>query len=84
MEVTLEEFLGVNIGRIKDVSIHMTQPHLIEKIVKDLGQHNPKTTSKSKPAQPSKIVYCHKQSMNFDKSPHYEWDGVQPNISQLI
>ena len=55
VEVSLEDFLGMNIDRKKDGSIHLPQPHLIEKIVKDLGQANPKTPSKSTRAQPSKI-----------------------------
>ena len=55
VEVSLEDFLGMNIDRKKDGSIHLPQPHLIEKIVKDLGQDNPKTPSKSTRAQPSKI-----------------------------
>ena len=70
-EGTLEDFLGVNIDRRKDVSIHLTQPHMIEQIVKDLGQYNPKTPSKSTPAQTSKILHSHKKSENFDKIFHY-------------
>ena len=37
LEGTLEDFLGVNIDRRKYVRIHLTQPHVIEQIVKDLG-----------------------------------------------
>ena len=71
VEGILEDFLGVNIDRRKYGSIHLTQPHLIEQIVKDLEQENPKTNSKSTPAQPSKILHSHKQSETFDKSFHY-------------
>ena len=35
-EVTLEDFLGVNIDRQADGTIHLTQPQLIESILKDL------------------------------------------------
>ena len=70
MEVTIEEFLEVNIDRRKYGSNHLEQPHLIEQIVKDLGQDNPKTPSKSIPAQPSKILHSHKQSEKFYKSFH--------------
>ena len=38
LEGTLEEFLGVNTNRRKDGSIYLTQPHLIEHTVNDLGQ----------------------------------------------
>ena len=51
--------------------MHLTQPNLIEKILKELGQDNPKTPSKSTPAHPSKILHSHKQSENFDKIFHY-------------
>ena len=71
IEGTLEEFLGVNISRRKYGSIHLTQPHLIEQIVKDLRQENTKTTSKSTPSQKSKIPHPHKKSENFDKIFHY-------------
>ena len=47
VERTLEDFLGVNIERREYGIIHFTQPHMIEKIVKDLGQENPKPPSKS-------------------------------------
>ena len=35
-EGTLEVFLGVNIDRKPDGSIHLTQPHLIKSILGDL------------------------------------------------
>ena len=70
-EGTLEDFLGMNIDIRKDGSIHLTQTHLIEKIVKVLGKENPKTSSKSTPAQPYKISDSHKQSENFNKILHY-------------
>ena len=56
VEGPLENFLVVNINRITDGRIHLTQPHLIEQIVKDLVQENPKTPSKLTPAQTSKIL----------------------------
>ena len=36
-EGTLEEFFGVNIDRKSEGKIHLTQPHLIESILKDLN-----------------------------------------------
>ena len=62
VEGNLEDFLVVNTGRRKYARIHLKQPHLIEQIVKDLGQENNKTPSKSTPAQPSKILHSHNQS----------------------
>ena len=71
LEENLEDFLGVNINRRKDNIIHLKQPHLIDQIVKYLIQDNPKTSFKSTPAQPSKILHSHKQSDNFYKRLHY-------------
>ena len=59
--------MGVNIDRRKDGRIYLTQPHLKEQIVKDFGQDNTRSPSKSTPAHPSKILYYHKQSENFNK-----------------
>ena len=50
VEGTLEDLSGVNNYRRKYVSIHLAQLHLIEQIVKYLGQENPKNSSKSTPA----------------------------------
>ena len=36
-EGTLEDFLGFNIDRKTNVTIHLTQPHLIENILGDLN-----------------------------------------------
>ena len=71
LEGTLEDLLVVNIDIRKYDSIQLTQPHMIEQIVKDLGQENPKTPFKSTPAQPYKTLHSHKQSDKFYKSFHY-------------
>ena len=70
-EGTLEDLLGVKIYRRKDGIIHITQPHLMEKIVKDLVQDNPKIPSKSTPAQLSKLLHSHNQPEDLDKHSHY-------------
>ena len=70
-EGTLEDLLGVKIYRRKDGIIHITQPHLMEKIVKDLVQDNPKIPSKSTPAQLSKLLHSHNQPEDLDKNSHY-------------
>jgi hypothetical protein len=36
VEGGLEDFLGINIDRQKDGTINLTQPHLIDQILKDL------------------------------------------------
>ena len=70
VEGTLEDFLGVNINRRKYGSTHLSQPHLIEQIVKYFGRDNPKTPSNSTPAHTFKIFHYHKQSYSFDKIFH--------------
>ena len=60
IEGTLEDFLGVNIDRKEDGSIHLTQPQLIDSILRDLNLDNDNVKTKSIPACSSKI---------FEKAP---------------
>jgi len=67
----IEDFLGINIERRKDGTINMTQPHLIEQILKDLSfQAN--TKSKPTPASSSKLLSRHSESEPFDNAFHYK------------
>ena len=63
LEVTdkgnIENFLGVNIER-KEGKIKLSQPHLIEQVIKDLGLNHDKVLSKPIPAASSNILYAHK------------------------
>ena len=70
-EGDLEDFLGVQIERKKDGSIHLTQPHLIEQILKDLRLEDDKVTTKPIPASSSKILSRHSNSEAFDRSFDY-------------
>ena len=70
MEGILEDLLWVNISRRKYGSIHLTQTHLVEQIVKDSGQEDTKTPSKSTPAHSPKISHSHKQSEDSEKIFH--------------
>ena len=63
--VKIEGFLGVNIER-KEGKIKLSQPHLIEQVIKDLGLNHDKVLSKPIPAASSKILYAHKESPPFD------------------
>ena len=71
MEGTLEDFLRVHIKREEDGSINLTQPHLAEQIIKDLGVQNLKTHTRPTPARSSKILIAHKDSDYFNGSFHY-------------
>ena len=69
-EGNVEDFLGVNIDR-KETEIHLTQPHLIQQILKDLHLDHDKVTSKTTPSAASKILFAHKKDKPFDGSFHY-------------
>eukprot|EP00978_Attheya_sp_CCMP212_P011298 scaffold27851_cov51-Attheya_sp.AAC.1 len=51
----LSDYLGVKIERKDDGSIHLTQPHLIDQIISDLGL-KANTKTKDLPALSSKIL----------------------------
>ena len=74
LEVTdggnIEDSLGVNIER-KEWKIKMSQPHLIDQVIKDLGLNHDKLLSMPIPAASSKILYAHKESPPFDDYFHY-------------
>jgi len=47
VEGDIQDFLGVNIERKKDGSIHLTQPHLINQMLKDLHLDRDKPIDKN-------------------------------------
>lgn len=65
-EGDLQDFLGINIERRKDGTIHLTQPHLIDQILKELRLDKEGTKAKSTPAACSKILGRHSESPDFD------------------
>ena len=69
-EGNIEDFLGVIFER-KEGKIILSQPYLIEQVIKDLGLNHEKLLSKPIPAASSKILYTHKESPPFDDSFHY-------------
>ena len=66
----IEDFLRVKIER-KERKIKLSQPHLIEQVMKDLGLNHDKVLSKPIPAASSKILYAHKEYPPFDDYFHY-------------
>ena len=68
-EGNIEDFLGVNIER-KEGKIKLSQPHLIEQVINDLGLNLDKVLSKPIPEVSSKIIFAHKESQPFDNSFH--------------
>jgi hypothetical protein len=72
IEGDLQDFLGVHIERKPDDSIHLTQPHLIDQILKDLRLDGDSVTEKTVPASSSKLLSCHTTSEPFDNSFNYK------------
>jgi len=56
IEGDISDFLGVNIQRHKDGTVHLTQPHLIDSILKELGLQANSAKSKAIPAASSKLL----------------------------
>ena len=71
IEGTLTDFLGIHIDRKQDGTIEMTQPQLIDRILKDLRLDNDNVNSKTVPMATSRILFRHQDSEPFDKSFHY-------------
>ena len=55
-EGTIEDFLGVNIEALGDRKFHLTQPKLIDQILKDLGLDLPSATPRSTPSPESEVL----------------------------
>ena len=70
-EGTLEDFLGVNIDRKADGTIHLTQPQLIDSILHDLRLLEHGVNTKTTPACSSRILKRHTVSPPFDASYNY-------------
>ena len=71
VEGDLQDFLGVNIDRKEDGTIHLTQPHLIETILEDLNLHRDNVSDRDVPAASSKLISRHTASPDFDRSFDY-------------
>ena len=70
-EGNVEDFLGVNIERRTDGTVKLSQPHLINQILKDLKMDKQPIRSKETPAASSKILSKFPESQAFDNSFHY-------------
>ena len=70
-EGNLEDFLGVNIEEKSDGTIHLTQPHLIDQILKDLRLDGEEVKTKETPCASSRLISHFSESEPFDDSFHY-------------
>ena len=91
-EGTIEDFLGVNITRTNQNTIHLHQPHLIDQILSDLHMEDT-TSGKEIPAQSSHILSRHTKSSNHDQSFNYRSilgklgyleKGSRPDIAYIV
>ena len=67
-EWNLEDFLGVNVGRKYNGTIHLTQLHLIENILQDLNLLGEGSNIKTNLVSPSQILKRHTNVEDFDNS----------------
>ena len=65
------DFLGVRIDRKQDGTVELSQPHLIDSILKDLRLNGEKVVTKHTPAAPNKLLKRHSDSAEFDQSFDY-------------
>jgi hypothetical protein len=72
VEGDIQDFLGVNIDRKPNGEIHLTQPHLIDSILRDLRLDKDDTKIKTTPAASSKLLSRHSNSEPFDGSFNYK------------
>ena len=71
VEGDLADFLGVNIDRRDDGTIHLSQPHLIDQILEDLRLKDDTVKIHTTPAASSKLLTWHSDSQSFDNSFNY-------------
>jgi Reverse transcriptase (RNA-dependent DNA polymerase). len=71
IEGDLQDFLGINIQRENDGSINLTQPHLIDQILKDLQLTDDNVKLKDVPVRSSEILTSGLNTKEFDKSFNY-------------
>ena len=70
-EGDVQDFLGVNIDKQKDGTIKLSQPHLVDQILKDLNMSNDNVKTKETPAMVSKLLKRDEDGPEFDQSFHY-------------
>ena len=70
-EGDIQDFLGVNIKSDGTGGIELTQPHLIDQIIKDMKMEDTNIKIKHTPSMTSKILNRDHNGKAFDKSFHY-------------
>ena len=75
------DFLGVNIKKKNNGTIHLTQPHLITQILKDLRLDQDNVAKKTTPAPISKVLGRHSNSPEFDG--HFDYRSIVGKLNYL-
>jgi Reverse transcriptase (RNA-dependent DNA polymerase) len=85
LDLTVEgdicDFLGVRIARDPDGTVHLTQPHLIDRILKDLRLDKDNVATKQTPAPVSTLLSRHSDSESFDG--HFDYRSVVGKLNYL-
>jgi len=61
-EGDIEDFLGVNIDRVDDDTCHLSQPHLVEHVLRDLNLDGENVQTKETPLPLSRVLGAHESS----------------------
>jgi len=86
----ISDFLRVHIQCHQDGTVHLTQPHLINRCLEELGLQSDNAKAKSTPAASSKLLGHHNDAPPHGKSFHYRQiigklsyieKSTQPDIS---
>jgi len=64
-EGDIKDFLGVNIDHVDDDTYHLSQPHLIEQILRDLNLDGENVQTKETLSPLSRVLGAHKSSPEF-------------------
>ena len=77
----MEYFLGMNIEKTAPDTYHLSQPHLIEQILKDLRLLSDDVAVKDTPSCTSKIIGSYPESKPFDG--HFNYRSVIGKLNYL-
>jgi Reverse transcriptase (RNA-dependent DNA polymerase) len=81
VEGKIEDFLGVNIDRHEDGTFHMSQPRLIDQILKEMRLNSPNVNVKQTPALVSKILKRGTGTEPFDG--HFNYRSIIGKLNFL-
>jgi len=81
IEGSIDDFLGVNIERRDDGTFNLTQPHLIDTILKEMRLHSDNVSVKTTPAAVSAILKRDSDGIAFDG--HFNYKSIIGKLNFL-